>query len=118
MNLNNCNPHTVERTEVLYQELSNDRFYINSPCFLTVPPRTVEKYGIYLKSEGNHFDAIKILNVHYKSGFVYLTIQDLKSNTIHQINHKVDENSPCVWWLLSWEYFENETMKRIKQTFR
>jgi hypothetical protein len=44
-------------------------------------------------------------------------VQELSTKRIYQISHIVGENYPCIWWLLSWEYFENEMGKRIKNDY-
>jgi hypothetical protein len=100
---------------IVFKKLSDFTFFVNSPCFLTVPSKTIQINGIYLKAEGSHFDTIKILNVHFKDGFIYLLIEDLKTGRIYQISHIVGDNYPCIWWLLSWDYFEQEMVKRIKR---
>ena len=110
----NINSNTGDT--VVFKELQGNSYYINSPCFLTIPRRTILLNGIYLKAEGTHFDAIKILNVQFESGFIYLMIHDLSTQRIYQISHIVGEHYPCIWWLLSWEYFENEMVKRVKES--
>jgi hypothetical protein len=112
-------PNTYSYTgdTIVFKELPGNSYYINSPCLLTIPNRTILLNGAYLKSEGTHFDAIKILNVHFESGFIYLLIQELSTKRIYQISHIVGEHYPCIWWLLSWEYFENEMVKRIKYDY-
>jgi len=109
--------HSDSGTTIVFKRLSDNSYYVNSPCFLTVPVRTIHQNGIYLKAEGNHFDSIKILNVHFEDGFIHLLIEDLKTNRIYPISHIIGENYPCIWWLLSWDYFENEMMKRIKNYY-
>jgi hypothetical protein len=112
-------PNTYSYTgdTIVFKELPGNSYYINSPCLLTIPNRTILLNGAYLKSEGTHFDAIKILNVHFESGFIYLLIQELSTKRIYHISHIVGEHYPCIWWLLSWEYFENEMVKRIKYDY-
>lgn len=99
---------------VIFKKLSHDKFFVDSPCFLTVPYRVVQLNGIYLKAEGQHFDAIRILKIHFKAGFIYLTVQDLKSERIYNISHIIGDNYPCIWWLISIEYIENEVINKIK----
>ena len=111
------NTHLKTGDTIVFKELPGNSYYINSPCLLTIPNRTILLNGAYLKSEGTHFDAIKILNVHFESGFIYLMIQDLSTKIIYQISHIVGEHYPWIWWLLSWEYLENEMVKRIKNNF-
>jgi hypothetical protein len=111
------NTHSYTGDTIVFKELPGNSYYINSPCLLTIPDRTILLNGAYLKSEGTHFDAIKILNVHFESGFIYLMIQDLSTKRIYWINHIVGEHYPCIWWLLGWEYLENEMVKRIKSNF-
>lgn len=101
---------------VIFKKLSHDKFFVDSPCFLTVPYRVIQLHGIYLKAEGQHFDAIRILKIHFKAGFIYLTVQDLKSERIYNISHIVGDNYPCIWWLISYEYIENEVIRKIKAT--
>ena len=108
--------HSNTGETIVFKELPGRSYYINSPCFLTIPNRTILLNGAYLKSEGTHFDAIKILNVHFESGFIYLMVQDLYTKGIYQISHIVGEQYPCIWWLLSWEYLENEMGKKVKES--
>jgi hypothetical protein len=117
MNGLKTNTHSNTGDTIVFKELPGNSYYINSPCFLTIPNRTILLNGIYLKSEGIHFAAIKILNVHFESGFIYLMVQELSTKRIYQISHIVGENYPCIWWLLSWEYFENEMGKRITNDY-
>jgi hypothetical protein len=116
--MNGLKTNTYSNTgdTIVFKELQGNSYFINSPCFLTIPNRTILLNGVYLKAEGCHFDAIKILNVHFESGFIYLIVQDLSTKRIYQISHIVGENYPCIWWLLSWEYFENEMVKRVKKS--
>lgn len=101
---------------IVFKELPDNAYFINSPCFLTFPKRTIILNNPYLKAEGTHFDAIRILNIHFESGFVYLMVQDLSTRRIYQISHIVGEHYPCIWWLLGWEYLENEMVKRVKES--
>jgi hypothetical protein len=116
--MNGLKTNTYSNTgdTIVFKELQGNSYFINSPCFLTIPNRTILLNGVYLKAEGCHFDAIKILNVHFESGFIYLIVQDLSTKRIYQIDHIVGEHYPCIWWLLSWEYFENEMVKRVKES--
>jgi hypothetical protein len=116
--MNGLKTNTYSNTgdTIVFKELPGNSYYINSPCFLTIPNRTILLNGVYLKAEGTHFDAIKILNVHFESGFIYLIVQDLSTKRIYQIDHIVGEHYPCIWWLLNWEYFENEMVKRVKES--
>jgi hypothetical protein len=116
MNGLNTNTHSNTGDTIVFKELPGNSYYINSPCFLTIPHRTILLNGVYLKAEGTHFDAIKISNVHFESGYIYLMIHDLSTKKIYQISHIVGDNYPCIWWLLSWEYFENEMVKRVKKS--
>lgn len=99
--------------ENIFNDLSDGKYYVNSPCFLTVPERTIKLNGLYLKAEGHHFDAIKILHVHYESQFIYLMVEDINTGRIYKISHIVDENSPCIWWLQDWEFVENDFFKKV-----
>ena len=117
MNGLKTNTHSNTGDNIVFKESPGNSFYINCPCFLTIPNRTILLNGIYLIAEGTHFDAIKILNVHFESGFIYLMIQDLSTKRIYQISHIVGEHYPCIWWLLSWEYLENEMVKRITNDY-
>ena len=111
------NVHSDSANTIVFKRLSDNSYYVNSPCFLTVSARTIQQNGIYLKAEGTHFDAIKILNVRFEDGFIHLQIEDLKTNRIYAISHIVGDNYPCIWWLLSWDSLENEMMKRIKNYY-
>ena len=101
------------KEENVFKDLSDGKYFVNSPCFLTVPERTIKLNGLYLKAEGHHFDAIKILHVHYESQFIYLLVEDIKTGRIYQISHIIDENSPCIWWLQDWEFVENDLFKKV-----
>ena len=110
------NTHLKTGDTIVFKELPGNSYYINSPCLLTIPNRTILINGTYLKSEGTHFDAIKILNAHFESGFIYLMIQDLSTKRIYQISQIVGEPYPCIWWLLGWEYLENEMLNRVRES--
>jgi len=101
------------RNENIFKDLSNGEYFVNSPCFLTVPYRTIKLNGIYLKAEGNHFDPIKILHVHYERQFIYLLVNDLKTERIYQISHIIGENFPCIWWLQDWEFIEEDLVQKV-----
>lgn len=103
-----------EESTVVFKALPGNQFYINSPCFLTSPARTIRLNGSYLKSEGSHFDAIRLINVRFAEGFVHLLVEDLKTKRVYPISHIVGEKYPCFWWLLGWEYIENDVIRRIK----
>jgi hypothetical protein len=77
--------HSNSGNKIVFKRLSDNSYYVNSPCFLTVPAKTIQQNGIYLKAEGCHFDSIKILNVHFEDGFIHLLIEDLKTNS-HQMH--------------------------------
>ena len=64
--------------ENTFKDLSNGNYFVNSPCLLTIPERTIRLNGIYLKAEG-----------------------------IYLISHIIGENYPCIWWLQDWEFIEN-----------
>ena len=117
INQQECDVYSDSANTIVFKRLSDNSYYVNSPCFLTVPAKTIQQNGVYLKAEGCHFDSIKILNVHFEDGFIYLLIEDLKTNRIYPISHIIGENYPCICWLLSWDYFENEMMKRIKNYY-
>ena len=116
--MNELKPNTYSYTgdTIVFKELPGNSYYINSPCLLTIPNRTILLNGAYLKSEGTHFDAIKILSVHFEFGFIYLMIQDLSTKRIYQISHIVGEHYPCIWWLLGWEYLENVIVKKARES--
>jgi len=116
--MNELKPNTYSYTcdTIVFKELPGNSYYINSPCLLTIPNRTILLNGAYLKAEGTHFDAIKILNIRFESGFIYLMIQDLSRKRIYQISHIVGEHYPCIWWLLSWEYLENVIIKKARES--
>jgi hypothetical protein len=103
--------------KTVFKKLSSDTYFVNSPCFLTVPHRTIRLKERFLKSEGSHFDAVQLLNVHFENGFIYLQLEDLKTCRIYVISHIIGENYPCIWWLLNWDYFETEMIKRIKRSY-
>jgi hypothetical protein len=68
----NNNTETTSQN-LIFKKLSENKFFVDSPCFLTVPYRVIQLNGIYLKAEGQHFDAVRILKIHFKAGFIYLT---------------------------------------------
>ena len=88
--------HSDSGNTIVFKRLSDNSYYVNSPCFLTVPTRTIQQNGIYLKAEGCYFDSIKILNVHFEDGFIHLLIEDLKTNKIYPISHIIGEIYPCI----------------------
>lgn len=89
--------HSDSGNTIVFKRLSDNSYYVNSPCFLTVPEKTIQQNGIYLKAKGCHFDSIKILNVHCEDGFIHLLVEDLKTNRIYPISHIIGENYPCIW---------------------
>ena len=99
--------------ENTFKDLSDGKYFVNSPCFLTIPGRTIKLNGIYLKAEGRHFDTIKILHVHYENQFIYLLVNDLKTGRIYLISHIIGEHYPCIWWLQDWEFIENDISQRV-----
>lgn len=117
INKQECNVHSDSVNTIVFKRLSDNSYYVNSPCFLTIPAKTIQQNAIYLKAEGCHFDSIKILNVYFEDGLIHLLIEDLKTNRIYSISHIIGENYPCIWWLLSWDYLENEMMNRIKNDY-
>ncbi|UCG27962.1 MAG: hypothetical protein JSV24_00990 [Bacteroidales bacterium] len=100
--------HKEATEENLFKDLSDGMFFVNSPCFLTVPERTIKLNGLYLKAEGIRFDPVKILHIHYENQFIYLLVKDLKTDRIYQISHIIGENYPCIWWLQDWDFIENQ----------
>jgi hypothetical protein len=113
-----CYKHSITDDTTVFKKLSDYTYYVNSPCLLTVPPKTIQINGIYLKAEGSHFDPIQILNFHFERSFMYLLVKDLKTGRIYRISHIVGDNYPCIWWLMSWDFFENEMIKKIKESYK
>jgi len=91
----------------------NGNYFLNSPCFLTIPERTIRLNGIYLKAEGHRYDTVKILHIHYENQFIYLLVNDLKTGRIYLISHIIGENYPCIWWFQDWEFIENYIFKKV-----
>ena len=102
-----CYKHSITDDTTVFKKLTDYTYYVNSPCLLTVPPKTIQINGIYLKTEGSHFER----------SFIYLLVKDLKTGRMHRISHIVGDNYPCIWWLMSWEFFENEMMKKLKNSY-
>ena len=59
-------------------------------------------YGMpYLKLEGKHIDAIRLLSVWDKKGYVYLKIENIETCKITTISWLIDYNGDYWLWALS-----------------
>jgi len=71
----------------------------------------------YLKMEGNHVDAVRLLCVWDNDGYVYLKIRNLVNNRIDTLIWSLDYSGTYwLWSLSSLEFIENEIFSAIINT--
>jgi hypothetical protein len=68
----------------------------------------------YLKLEGNHIDAVRLLDVCDKEGYVYLKIEDIKTGRVYTISWLLEyEGEFWLWSIASLEFIENDVFSKI-----
>lgn len=69
----------------------------------------------YLKLEGNHIDAVRLLDVNDNEGYVYLKIEDINTNSVYTISWLLEYDGEFwLWAIASFEYIENDVFNKLK----
>jgi len=70
---------------------------------------------ILLKSEGIHFDVVKVLEIWDKDGYLYIKIEDNKTAKISTISKRISIDY-YLWTLISYEYIADKFIfKNLKK---
>lgn len=74
----------------------------------------VYPYMKVIKKEGNHYDLIKILGIYDDDQYIYLTIKNIITGSVHVISQILDwDNTYFLWSIISIEYFHKMLEERI-----
>jgi hypothetical protein len=66
---------------------------------------------LVLKSEGQRFDVVKVLEVWDKYGFIYIKIEDNKIGRVLTLSQRIDAKY-YVWTLISYDYLDRRFGKK------
>lgn len=92
--------------------LSDDSVFLNLP-FIYVRDKTLRKGMPYMKIEGTHTDAVKLLDVWDSDEFVYLKLRDLKTGKCYTINWNLTYSGDYfLWSLADWDFIMDLSKKR------
>ncbi len=87
--------------------LPDNSVILNMPFILTI--NKLLKIGMpYMKLEGSHTDAIRLLNVFDENGCVYLKIQNLQTGKVNTISWNLNYSGDYwLWTIASMDYIMN-----------
>jgi hypothetical protein len=102
----------------IYHDFEDGRFYINVPSCIISTNQIVQVGTIYLFSDmqesGTKLMLVKLLNVRFDAGLVYLHLMDILTSRIFDVHQVVrPESTECTWMLVDMYYF-NEKLRKKK----
>jgi len=99
--VNTVNGNSISTSsQVVLSYISTDCVILNLPFIYTTDKKLF--IGMpYMKLEGKHTDAIRLLKVWDKNNIVYLKIEDLKTHIINVISHNMEYTGDFWLWSLA-----------------
>jgi hypothetical protein len=96
--------------------LSDDSVIVNLP-FIYVRDKTLRKGMPYMKIEGRHTDAVKLIDIWDSNEFVYLKVRDLKTGRCYTISWNLTYRGDYILWsLFDFETIMNQLISNKKQS--
>jgi hypothetical protein len=70
----------------------------------------------YMKLEGHHTTAVKLIDAWEKDGVAYLKLQELKTDRVYTVSCKIERESEFwLWSLASYDYLVDSALLNIKR---
>jgi hypothetical protein len=107
----------------IYYDFKDSRFFINSPSSIFSANQIVQTGTTYLFSPMPDASRIKLmhvklLNVRFNGGIVYLQLMDISKGKIFQVSQVVKPNGDdCTWMLIDMDYFLQKLNKKKDRDF-
>lgn len=102
----------------IYHNFEDGRFFINAPSCIISGNQIVRVGTIYLFSEmqecGTKLLLIKLLNVRFDVGLVYLQLMDILTSRVFEVHQVVrPKSTECTWMVVDLDNF-NEKLRKKK----
>ena len=110
-NAQNCN----ESKRSVFEYILPDSIRLDLPFILTHDKKLT--IGMpYLKLEGHHTTAVKLLDGWFKDGFAYLKLKELNTGIVYTVSCKIHRESKFwLWSLASYDYLVDLALSEMKR---
>jgi hypothetical protein len=111
INVQNCN----ESKRSVFEYILPDSIRLDLPFILTNDKRLI--IGMpYMKLEGHHTTAVKLIDAWDEDGFAYLKLQELKTDRVFTVSCRIQRESEFwLWSLASYDYLVDLALSNIKK---
>jgi hypothetical protein len=109
INIQNCN----ESKQSVFEYILPDSIRLNLPFILTHDKQLT--IGMpYMKLEGHHTTAVRLIDAWEEDGFAYLKLQELKTCRVYTVSCKLLRDTDFwLWSIASFDYLVNLATKKI-----
>ena len=109
-NVQNCNESKLST----FKYILPDSIRLDLPFILTHEKELTIGMS-YIKLEGHHTTAVRLLDAWDEDGYVYLKLQEIKSHRVYTVSCKIQRESEFwLWALASYDYLKDMALNHEK----